>query len=149
MDKTRKHHDLTTLEAEVKELRNIVIELKQRLEARYAAPVLQCQEELGLYEAIFDILASPRADGMPIVTQEEIQQYFDQYKQIWTVMVNILIDKGITTPKELNCSILAFHHFFRIYGFYNGKTQKDLFAARQAYMKELMALPDPTVMIGH
>jgi tRNA nucleotidyltransferase/poly(A) polymerase len=141
--------NIKALEADVKELHNTVTDLKQRLEARYAAPVLQCQEELGLYEAIFDILASPRADGKPIVTQEEIRQYFDQYKQIWTVMVNILIDKGITTPKELNCSILAFHHFFRIYGFYNGKTPNELFAARQAYIKELMALPDPTMMIGH
>jgi hypothetical protein len=144
-----KDPSVKALESEVNELRSTVNDLKNRLEARYASPILQCQEELGLYEAIFDILSSPRADGKPIVTQEELQQYLDQYKQIWTVIVNILIDKGITTPKELNCSILAFHHFYRIHGFYSGKTQNELFAARQAYIRELMALPDPTLMIGH
>ncbi len=140
----KKAIDVGHLEQRISELSNAVEDLKQRLAARYVSPVVQCQEELGLYEALFDILVSKG-----IVTQEEIAAYLDQYKQIWATLINILVDKGITTPKEINCGILAFHHFFRMQGYYSGKSPEEIFEARQKYMKELMELPDPTVMIGN
>lgn len=121
-----------------------VTELEQRYNARYPSPVVQIQEDVAFYEAIFDILVLKK-----IVTLDELQHYLDQYKQIWGVLVNILIDKKITSGKELNCAILAYHHFLRSEGFNAGKPRELVFEERQKYIKMLMALPDPMSMIGH
>ncbi len=120
-----------------------VTELEQRYNARYPSPVVQVQEDIAFYEAIFDILVLKK-----IATLDELQHYLDQYKQIWAVLINILIDKEITTGKELNCAILAYHHFLRSEGINAGKSREQLFAERQKYIKMLMALPDPLSMIG-
>lgn len=121
-----------------------VTELEQRYNARYPSPVLQVQEDVAFYEAIFDVLVLKK-----IVTLDEIQHYLDQYKQIWAVLIHILIDKKITTGKELNCATLAYHHFLRSDGINTGKSREQLFEERQKYIKLLMALPDPLSMIGH
>lgn len=128
----------------LEQLEKEVAELRQRLDARYASPMVQCSEEFGLYEAVFDVLVMKK-----VATQQEISHYLDQYKQIWVAIINILIDKKVATPKELNCAILAYHHFFRTEGFNSLKSQQELFEARQKYTQELMKLPDPTIMIGH
>ncbi len=125
------------------QLESKITELEQVLKARYPSPIVQAQEDVAFYEAIFDVLVLKK-----IVTQEEIAHYLDQYRQIWVAIANIMIDKGITTPKELNCEMLAFHHFLRMYGMATGKQRDELFKERRKYVDELMAMPDPLEMLG-
>lgn len=128
-------------------------ELGNKLRERYPSPLLQLPEDIALVEGIFSILAAPRKDHKtgdmrPIVSQFEIAQYIDKYRLFWTAVVHILVDKGITTAKELNCEMLAFHHFMRMEGLNTDKSKDELFTARRKYVEELMAMRDPLEMIG-
>ncbi len=135
--------ELAPMKDQAGQLESKVSELEQAHKARYPSPILQAQEDIAFYEALFDILVRKG-----VVTQEEIQHYLDQYRQIWSTIANILIDKGITSPKEINCEILAYHHFFRMLGISTGKSREELFAERQKYVDELMQMPDPLEMLG-
>jgi hypothetical protein len=135
------------LEEKLKQTQERTIEIQQVLDVRFPSPVTQMQEDLALYEGIFDILTKPRPGG-PLVTLKEADAAMDLYKQIWPAIVSLLIDKGITTAKELHCEMQAFHHFLRIEGSRSGKSREQIFEERQKYVAELMAMPDPLVMIG-
>ena len=145
-DMVNLHRELASTKeqaAKAEQLRDKVAELEQALKARYPAPIVQAQEDIAFYEALFDILVRKK-----VVTQEEIQHYLDQYRQIWTAIANIMIDKGITCPKEINCEMLAYHHFLRAEGMSTGKPKEELFADRQKYVDELMQMQDPLEMLG-
>ncbi len=131
------------LENQLKEQIAKVDEMQKYHNARKLFAVVDINSEFAFYEGIYDILVCKK-----IVTQAELQHYFDLYKQAWSVIVNILIDKGITNEREINCATLTYHHIILSQGANTGKSLQEIFEERQKYFKMLMAMPDPLSMIG-
>lgn len=139
--------DQKKLSEKLVQTENRLTQAEQILAVRFPSPVIQMAEDLALYEGIFDILTKDRPEG-PLVTAQEVTAAMDLYKQIWPAVVSLLIDKGITTAKELHCEMMAYHHFLRIEGSRTDKPIEVIFAERQKYVAFLLTLPDPLEMIG-
>ena len=131
-----------------------VDDLEVAFRQKRPSPVLEAAVDMATIEAIYDILASPYTNSETgivrpaIVSQDEIRKYIDQYGQHFSAILHILIDYGITTPKEYNCKILAYHHLIRLMGLQTGIGIEALAKERIEYEKYLMSLNDPLSVIG-
>ena len=136
------------LEKELDELKgklNSVEEKNRDLEStiaqRYPSPVMHLAEDIAMVEGIIDMLVCHR-----IVTVAEVHSYIDTYKQSWTALVHLMIDKKVITQKELNISILAFHHMIRVKGTKPDATYEELQRERIKFAEDLGKLSDPLNM---
>jgi hypothetical protein len=133
----------TKLQEDFDKLSEKVDKLEEQLKGRFPSPIFQLTEDVALYEGMFDLLV---IKGQ--ATQDEIIHYLDTYKQIWTAVAHLMIDKKVFTARELNCAMLAYHHILRSKGGNSGMSREDLFKERADYIKYLLSLPDPLEALG-
>jgi hypothetical protein len=138
-----KQEDIQKIESRLNNLDKRITDAETWLRQSKPSPILEIADDIATLEAIYGVLLDKE-----IVTQPELGKYMDQYKQHVATILHILIDKGITTPKEYQCRILAFHHMYRLHGINAGIDQKTLDDERKAYEKMLMEKKDPLECIG-
>ena len=138
-----KQEDMQRIESRLTNLDKRVTDAETFLRQSKPSPVLAVADDIATLEAIYDTLIDKK-----VITKEEVAKYIDQYKQHVAAILHILIDKGLTTPKEYQCRILAFHHMYRLHGINVGIDQATLNSERMAYEKMLMEQNDPLTMVG-
>lgn len=116
-------------------------DLESRISQRYPSPVMHLAEDIAMVEGIIDMLVCRN-----IVTIAEVHSYIDTYKQSWTALVHLLIDKGVFTQRQMNISILAFHHMIRMKGTKPDATYEELQVERTKFAEDLEKLADPLNM---
>jgi len=139
---SRKESDLLVrleqIESRLTERQKKIEELEQRLNVRPASPLMDVAQDVATYEGILDLLVIKG-----YATDVEIQHYLDTYKNFWSAIVHLLIDKTLITEKELWCASIAYHHFLRLYGLNSGKSPQELMTERREFIKKILAMGDP------
>ena len=139
---SRKESDLLNrleqLESKLIDRQKKIEELEQRLNIRSASPLMNIAQDVATYEGILDLIVIKG-----YATDTEIQHHLDTYKNFWSAIVQILIDKKMITEKDLWCATVAYHHFLRLYGLNSGKSSQDLMAERREFIKTISKLDDP------
>lgn len=127
----------------LEELEKKVRELEKRLEGRLALPLASIAEDAAFYEAVFDVLVINK-----ICTREEIKKYMDSYRSAMSVILAILGDKGIATPRDVQIHMMAFHHMIRMHGLNPNMTYEEMAKERTEFAEMLKKLPDPLAVVG-
>lgn len=133
---------LEQLESRLADRQKKIEELEQRLSTRPASPLMDIAQDVASYEGILDLLVIKG-----YATDTEIQHYLDTYKNFWSAIVHLLIDKKMITEKDLWCATVAYHHFLRLYGLNSGKSSQELMAERREFIRRISKLDDPFSVI--
>jgi hypothetical protein len=96
------------------EMREYLAELKRRP----GTPLPCLQEDAAAVQGILDLLivkgVLKEENGES--PDQQIVRYADRYNSLVTGTIMLLIEKGIITEKEMEASLLAFHHAIRHFG---------------------------------
>jgi len=100
-------------------------------------------EDIATIEAIWDALVLKN-----IVTRQEIISYINRYGTPLNAILNILDDKKIATPYDIQVGTIAVHHMMRMSVLRPEMSYEELSKERIEFVKYLKSLPNPLLGSG-